>query len=258
MRGDDGKVSELGLLLAQETLEHIAHHGTAGQPQGQTQTYAGREGEQLHFLAELAVVALLGFLEHLQVLVEHALLGEGHAVDTGELLAALVALPVGTGYAGELHRLDVVDMLHMGAAAEIGERAVRVEGYRAVLEVVYELALVVVALLGEILHGVGLGHLPAFEGLLAAGKLYHLVLHGLEVGLGNLPSSQVDIIVETRLHGRAYAELYSWIQRLQCLGHKVGRRVPEYLFRLGIVPGTDAAVCKCNRQHSVIHLSPQR
>ena len=40
MRGHYGKVAELSLLLAQEVLEDVTHHGAAGQPQGQTQTYS--------------------------------------------------------------------------------------------------------------------------------------------------------------------------------------------------------------------------
>ena len=67
-------------------------------------------------------------------------------------------------------------MLDMGSAAEVGEASVGIEGDRAVLEVAYELALVLVALLLEVVEGLGLRHLPAFEGLLGLGKLLHLVL----------------------------------------------------------------------------------
>ena len=143
-------------------------------------------------------------------------------------------------------------MLDMRAAAEISEITVGIEGDCAVFEVVYQFALVLVALLREVVKGLGLGHLPAFESLLGLGELLHLILYGLEVGIRNLTASEVDIIIETRFNGRAYSELYARIEGLQRLGHQMSRRMPEYPFRLVIVPGADRAVGKCNCQHIII------
>ena len=100
--------------------------------------------------------------------------------------------------------------------------AVGVEADGAVLERLDEFALVGVALLGEIFHRLGLGDFLALEGLLGACEFYHLVFDLLEVGFADLPVSQVHVIVESRLHGRTYAELNAGIERLERFCHKVG------------------------------------
>ena len=60
------------------------------------------EAEQVEVAADAAVVALAGHLEGLEVRGQLLLLGEGGAVDAGELGVVLVAAPVGAGQAGEL------------------------------------------------------------------------------------------------------------------------------------------------------------
>ena len=60
------------------------------------------EAEQIEVAADAAVVALAGHLEGLEVRRQLLLLGEGGAVDAGELGVVLVAAPVGAGQAGEL------------------------------------------------------------------------------------------------------------------------------------------------------------
>ena len=64
------------------------------------------DAEQVELLAELAVVALLGLFQPLQVLVQFLLGEEGGAVDALQLLVVLVALPVGAGDGQQLERLD--------------------------------------------------------------------------------------------------------------------------------------------------------
>ena len=222
VRGDDRQVSDLRLLAAQESLHRIAHLRAAGQPQGQAQADAGREGEQFHLLAQLAVVALLGFFQHQQVLVQHGLLGEGDAVDAGQLFALLVALPVGAGDGGQLDGLDVIGVLDVRAAAQVREVAVLVEGDGPVLEVLDQFALVGIPLLLEVFHRIGLGDLRTLESFLGTGQGGHLVLDGLEVGIGDLPVAQVHVVVESGLNGRTHAEFGARVQGFDRLRHQVG------------------------------------
>ena len=218
---DHGQIPHLGLLDAEEILQDVAHHGAAGQPERQTQADAGGEGKQLHLLAQLTVVALLGLFQHLEILVQHALLGEGYAVDTGELLAVLVALPVCTGDGGQLNCLNIIDMLDVRTAAEVGKTTVLVECDGTVFQVVDEFHLVGVALLGKVLKGVRLGDLAALESFFGACQFDHLVFDLLEIGLADLPVPQVHVVVESCLYGRAYAEFHARIQGLESFGHKV-------------------------------------
>ena len=70
------KVTIFFLDFAEELLETVSESGAFGKPQRQTGTDIRRESEKLHLLAELAVVAFLGFLEKHEIFVEHLLLGK--------------------------------------------------------------------------------------------------------------------------------------------------------------------------------------
>ncbi len=68
---------------------------------------SGLEVEQVHLLAELAMVALGGFLEAQEMRVELLLVEPARAVDAREHGVALVAAPVGAGDARQLERLRI-------------------------------------------------------------------------------------------------------------------------------------------------------
>ncbi len=233
--GDDLLVAVLLLHAAQELLQAVAQRGALREPQRQTLAHALREGEQLEVLAQLAVVALLGLLHHLDILVEHRLFGERDAVDACEHLILLVAAPVGAGHRRELDGLDIPRVGDVGTAAEVRERAVGVERDGAVLQVGDQLHLVLVALGGEGLQRLGFRHLAADELLLVARELLHLLFDGRQVGLGDR-RRRIDIVVEAVLDGGADAELDARVERLERFGQQVRRGVPEGVLALGVVP----------------------
>ena len=76
MRSDNLLITKLTLNLLKECLEPQAEVSALRQPDRQTLAYPLAEHKEFHLLAYLAMVALLGFLEHHHVLVEHLLLGE--------------------------------------------------------------------------------------------------------------------------------------------------------------------------------------
>src|SRR6185503_234408 len=86
-----------------------------------------REAEQAQLAAELAVVARLRLLQALEVLGQLLSGEEGRAVDAREHRATRVAAPVGARDRLQLERLDALRAGAVRAAAEVGERAVRVE-----------------------------------------------------------------------------------------------------------------------------------
>ncbi len=86
-----------------------------------------REMEEVELRSEPAMVARARLLEPLEVRVEVGLGVERGAVDPRELRVVLVAAPVRAGEARQLDRLDRRRALEVRAAAEIGERALRVE-----------------------------------------------------------------------------------------------------------------------------------
>ena len=221
MRSDYLHVVLLIELGTQELFQLIAHHGAAGQPQGQAQTNATTESKELHLLSEFAVIPLLGLFEQHKILVQHALLGEGDAVDTGELLTVLVSAPVGTGDGGELHCLDDVGVAEMRAAAEIRESSVCVVCNGAVGKFADKFALVLVAFSLEMFHGLRLGNFYPGEILLASGEFEHFLLHLGKVGVGDRAPAEVYIVVETVFHRGSDSELDARIDSFEGLCHEV-------------------------------------
>ena len=109
----------------------------------------------------------------------------------------------------------------MRPSAEIRKRSVGIESNGAVLEVADKFALVLVAFFSIGLHGLVLGNFPADELLLGAREFDHAVFYLLEFGFRKRLSAQVNIIIETALDCRPYAELYTRIQLLESLRHQV-------------------------------------
>ena len=128
------------------------------------------EMEQVHLAAELAVVALLGLLELMQIGVELLLLGEGGAVDAGQHRVVAVAAPIGAGDLLQLEGVaDLAGRGHVRAAAEIEPVALPVDlQVLARRDGVDQLDLEVLALLLE--HALGLVARPDLlgEGCVAA------------------------------------------------------------------------------------------
>src|SRR5260370_15364798 len=79
------------------------------------------DAEQVQLLAQLAMVALLGFLQALQVFVQLLLGKEGGAVNALQTLALFIALPVGAGDREQLERFDLRRRRHVRTAAEVDE-----------------------------------------------------------------------------------------------------------------------------------------
>src|SRR4029077_4164171 len=78
------------------------------------------EVEEVELAAELAVVALLRFLDLLEISVEFFLLGERRAVDAGQHRVVAVAAPIGAGHLLQLEGVaDLAGRGHVRTAAEV-------------------------------------------------------------------------------------------------------------------------------------------
>ena len=93
--------------LAAVVLHQLADDRTLRVPHGETAAELVREAEQVELGRQLAVVALLGFLETVEVLGERGLALPCRAVDALQHRALLVAAPV---RAGDLHQLEVAEL----------------------------------------------------------------------------------------------------------------------------------------------------
>ena len=195
------------------------------------------DAEEVELLAELAVVALLGLFELVEVVVEVLGGEEGGAVDALQLLVVLVALPVGAGDGEQLEGLDLRGVGDVRAAAEVDE-----VGSEGVLgEDVVGLLFDELALhprIGVFLEAFGFGGEDAFVGESARLDLPHLLLDLLEV-VGSERGGAVEVVIEAVLDGRADAELGFGIELEHGGGEQVGGGVAVDFERLGVLGGED-------------------
>ena len=178
------------------------------------------------------MVARARLLEPLEVRVEVGLGVEGGSVDPRELGVLLVAAPVRAREARELDRLDRRRVLEVRAAAEIGERTLRVQRDRA-LGAASELDLVGLRLRLEACDRVVAGELLA-RPLAPLGDLASdLLLDRLEVGLRDR-LRELEVVVEAVGDRRADRDLHAGMEAHDRLGEQMGGRVPEDVERVRI------------------------
>ena len=196
------------------------------------------EVKQVELAAELAVVALLGFLDLLQIGVEVFLLGERRAVDPRQHRIVAVAAPIG---ARHLHQLEgVADLAgrgHVRAAAEIEPVALVVDLDRLVAgNGVDQFDLEGLALVAE--HLLGLLAVPDFlgEGFVARDDLAHLLLDRGKIFRRERLVAE-EVVVEAVLDHRADRHLRARPQRLHGFGQHMRGVMPDQLQRARVVAG---------------------
>ncbi len=173
------------------------------------------------------------------MLVEHRLLGKADAVNTRQLRTLFVAAPVRPGDVEQLDGLDRLRGREVRPAAEVRKAALRVERDLPIFEATEEIQLVGVAFVFEVRRSLSLRDFAALEGAARASEFFHL---GLDRGQRVRPDrrraadgGRVDVVVEPRIDGGADPQADAGIERLERLGHEVGRRVPEgFLSVLGV------------------------
>ena len=217
--------------------EQVLQHHALGQEEGETGAFVPKH-EQVQLLAQLAVVTLFGLFQHLQVLVQQALFGEGNAVHPGEHLVFGVTPPVGAGDGGELHRLHATGAQQMGAGAQVGEIPLLVKADVLPFSGVLGDQLLLVGLVCHELLGFFRGQLKALQGQVFLDDLLHLRLNGRQV-LGGEGLLHVEVVVEPVFNGRANGKLGAGVQPHHCLGHDVGGGVPVGVLALRRIEGED-------------------
>ena len=186
-------VPALAVLSAAQVLERVPEHHPLRVPERRAGRVVG-EVEEVELDSEPAVVSRPCLLEPLEVRVEVRLGEEGRAVDARELRVALVAAPVRAREARELHGLDRRRVLQVRAAAEICERALRVEG-DVTVRVAGELDLVRLLLRLEAGDRVRALDLLARPLATLRDLLADLVLDRPEVGVGDR-FRELEVVVE--------------------------------------------------------------
>ena len=121
VRREDETVAALEVLLPQPVLDDLAHQRALGVPEDQPRPGAVLHREQVELPAQLAVVALLGLLELVQILLEILGREERGAVDPLQALVSLIPLPVRAGDREQFEGLDAAHRGDVRPAAEVVE-----------------------------------------------------------------------------------------------------------------------------------------
>ena len=219
-------------LTADVVLQGVHHLGALRVPE-----YHARgvvfDVVEVHFLADLAVVALFGFFQELQISFETFLVGKASAVHAGQLVAVLVAVPVGARHGEHLEILELAGRRHVRTGTEIFKVLARfashVEAKRAVAAFAGECALRVIRLVL-----VALGALQAIGGAdFATGKrtvflddFLHALFDALEIRLLDRGRCH-QIVVETLFDSRTVGELGAREQVADGFGEHVAAAVTQ-------------------------------
>ena len=221
-RRGDLHVASLVVDLAPVVQQRVLKDHAVGQEEREAGGLVAHHKE-VHLAADLAVVALLGLLQHVHMLVELFLGGKGDAVDAGEHLVVLVALPVSARDAGELKGLQSLGVADVGADAHVDVVALLVEGDAGVVVQVADVLDLV--LLAALLHkgdGLGAGLLVHGELEVLLDDLLHLGLDHGEVVLADLDAlGQVDVVVKTIVGRGTIGKVGLGIKTLDGLRHDV-------------------------------------
>ena len=226
-------VAELALLLLDVVLKLLPDDVAVGQEHGKTLSHEVIRHEQSHFLADLAVVAGLGLLDFLLVLLELCLGCKCHAVDAGEHLVLGIVLPVGTALPCDLEGLEGIGEGHVRTCAHIDVIALLIEADDCIFGKISDVLFLVLgsALVHE-LDGLVAAEDERSDGKMLLCNLLHLGLDGQKVLVCELLVSEVDVIVEASLGGRAVCEIGLRIESLDGLGHQVSGRMSEDMVHL--------------------------
>ena len=144
------------LDFLQEILQAQTELCALRQPHWQALTHEVREHEEFHFLANFAVVTALGLLYHLQIFIEHLLLGEGDAVHTSHHRTLFVTTPICRTYRCYLDGLDRRSAHQVRATAKVGIITLCVSCDMTIFEFFNQLVFVGLATVGKELQCVGL------------------------------------------------------------------------------------------------------
>ena len=218
--------------------EFIANNHAVGVEEGEARPLL-MQGEKIQFLAQLAVVALLSLLQHMQVGVQFLLLLESRAIDALQHLVIGIATPVRAGHALQLDGLDLARGNNMGPGAQIRKLALAIHGNGGIFrQVIDKLHLVALALFLEEFQGFGAAHFLAGKCQVLLDYLLHFLLDIPQISIRQL-TLHIEIIVKPVFNGRADCQLHLavLVQALHCLGQDVGSRMAQCPAAICILEG---------------------
>ena len=222
------QVAALALLALDVIFQLLPDDVAVGQEHGQAAANQVVGHEQAHFLADLAVVALAGFLLLLFPGFQLFLVAESNAVDAGQHLVLFVILPVSAALLGDLERLQSLGVGQVGSDAHINVLALLVEAELGLIgQVVHMLQLIVFLALGHQLHSFIARQDERLDGKVFLADLLHFLFNVGKVFIAQFGIAQVNIIEKAVFGSGAKGKVGLRIQALDGLCHNVGSRMAQ-------------------------------
>ena len=216
-------VVDVAPVINQRILERHA----LGQEEREARTLVA-EHEQVHFLADAAMVAAGGLLHQLVVFLQLLAGAERRAADAGEHDVVLVILPVCAGKLGQLKRLERLGIGQVRANAHVDVFALLIEAEHRILRQIADvLDLVGFAALLHQLDRVLAAEHERLDRQVFLDNLRHLRLNRGQILVGELLVAQIDVVIEALLGRRAVSETRLRIQALHRLRENVRGRVAD-------------------------------
>ncbi|MCY1264939.1 hypothetical protein D9M70_133070 [compost metagenome] len=234
LRRLDFQVAIVALNLAHVLLEHLVQSPAVRMPEHHARRLF-LSVEQAQALADLAMVALFGFFDALDVSRQLLLVRPCGAVDALQLLVLGVTAPVGTGQFGQLEGFQEAGVRHVRTAAHVDVFFVIVQAHGLLVRHVFDQAQLVV-------FATGLEHFDHFGArsdfldhvVIFLDQLLHALFDGRQV-VRSERTLEGDVVIETFIDDRTDDHFGGRVQLLDRVANQVGARVANDLQPLFIL-----------------------
>ncbi|OPZ70559.1 MAG: hypothetical protein BWY83_01583 [bacterium ADurb.Bin478] len=121
MRRIDELIARFQVLLLPKLFDLVADKGALGVPENQTCTDLFVDAVEIELFAQATMVALFGFFQAQQIVIQLCLFAERNAIDALQHGVFFITQPIGAGHAQQFKVFDGAGGWHMGPATEIDE-----------------------------------------------------------------------------------------------------------------------------------------
>ena len=238
----DFDITRLAMDLAPVIKQGVLENHAVGQEEREAGGFVAHH-EKVHFATDLAMIALFRLFDHRQMSVELFFRRERGAVHARQHLIVGIGLPIRSGNARKLERLESFGIGDMGADAHVDIIALLEEGDTGVFRQVPDmLDLVLLAALFHQSDSLGARKFESAELQVFLHDLLHLRLYSGKIVLGKPFIAQVDIVVEAVVGCGAVGEIGLGIEALDGLGHDMRGRMTNDVRYLVLRDFSDRAV----------------
>ena len=214
-------VASLFVLGSPEGFQLIADDHALRQEERETRTLLGQH-EQIHFLADLAVISLFCFLQFCNVVIQFLLAWERCRIDSLQHLSVRIPSPVSACHAHQLACLDLSGRFHVRTRAKIRKVTLRVHGDDRIFgQVLNQLHLVVLVSFLEEFERFLSGNLASDQRQILLYDFLHFLLDLQEILLCEFVLG-FQVIVESVIDRRTDRKFRVRPQVLDRLRHDMG------------------------------------